>query len=198
MKINLKCKTRLMYLLLFCGFNSFSSAAVLDNTILMFNSGVESCLYGGVFPDCNDPGNVGTAITGVTGGSWFAHDNLLDGVFDPWEREALNPYQGIIIGTVQEANGSHSGSPDGTEAPNIDLPWHYFTNTGMHQTTSPITVISGGNGIYQLDFSGWSVDFNGLNIPLGGDPSVVGDGGTISQGSGLATLIPKQIGKTLP
>jgi hypothetical protein len=64
-----------------------------------------------------------------------------------------------------------------TEAPGIDEPWSFFGNTGMHYTSSPITVandlgFNAGTGKYEkeLDFTGWGVTWNGIPaIPMGGD-----------------------------
>ena len=54
------------------------------------------------------------------------------------------------------------------------MPWAFFANTGMHQTTLPVVVVNGDDGtsdnIASIDFSGWGVTWNGIpNIPLGGD-----------------------------
>jgi len=59
-----------------------------------------------------------------------------------------------------------------TEAPNIDNPWLFFSNTGMSYTSSPITTLSNdGVGGATLDFSGWGVTWAGIPaIPMGGDP----------------------------
>ena len=76
---------------------------------------------------------------------------------------------GIVIGTAQAASGSHSGAPNGTESPDIDNPWLFFGNTGMHQTTSPTNILSDdGAGNVTLDFSGWNVTWNAIpSIPMG-------------------------------
>jgi hypothetical protein len=76
---------------------------------------------------------------------------------------------GIVIGSTQTAAGSHSGAPDGSESPDIDNPWLFFSNTGMHQTTSPSNILSDdGAGNVTLDFSGWDVTWNGIaSIPMG-------------------------------
>jgi len=81
----------------------------------------------------------------------------------------ISGFNGINLGTIQPASGSHSGAPDGTEAPDIDNPWLYFGSTGMHQSTSAINVLSDdGSGSVTLDFSGWSVTWNGIaDIALG-------------------------------
>jgi len=75
---------------------------------------------------------------------------------------------GIVLGTVQPASGSHSGPPNGTESPNIDQAWLFFGNTGMHQSTAATNVLSASGDTATIDFSGWGVTWNGLaNIPMG-------------------------------
>ena len=103
--------------------------------------------------------------------------------------------------TTQTATGSHNGLPgctfnagscsvgavaddplttaidesapgfDFTEAPDIDNPWAFFGQTGMHNTTSAVTTLSNdGAGNVTLDFSGWNVTWSGIpSIPMGGD-----------------------------
>jgi len=99
--------------------------------------------------------------------SYFAMDTNDNGDFSDETPTYISSHNGIHIGTTQLAGGSHSGGPDGTESPNIDDPWAFFANTGMHQTTSPITVI-GDYGTYkELDMSGWNVTWNGIpSIPM--------------------------------
>ena len=102
--------------------------------------------------------------------------------------------------TIQAATGTHNGLPgctfnggscsvgatpddpatttidesapgfDFTEAPDIDNPWGFFGQTGMHQTTAPVTTISNdGAGNVVLDFIGWDVSWAGIpSIPMGG------------------------------
>jgi len=99
--------------------------------------------------------------------SYFAMDTNDDGIFDPAERNPIGSFNGIHIGTTQLAGGSHSQAPNGTESPNIDNPWVFFGNTGMHQTTAPITVGIGTGDFWTLDMSGWGVTWNGItNIPM--------------------------------
>ncbi len=77
---------------------------------------------------------------------------------------------GIVLGTTQPASGSHTGDPDGSESPNIDKTWAFFSNTGMSQTTeTPVTVVNQDDSKnVLLDFAGWGVTWNGIaNIPLG-------------------------------
>ena len=107
----------------------------------------------------------------VSSGSWFAMDGNGDGDLKEKERTGITRLNGVRIGAVQPASGSHAGAPDGTENPDIDMPWGFFGNTGMHQTTSALVELSDdGAGNLTLDFSGWDVTWNGIpSIPLGGD-----------------------------
>ena len=93
----------------------------------------------------------------------------------------INAFHGIAIGNIQAATGSHTGGPDGSESPNIDSPWLFFGNTGMHQTSSAVSILSDDdNGNVTLDMSGWGVTWNGIpNISLssgawGGNSNGVG------------------------
>jgi len=97
--------------------------------------------------------------------SYFALDTNANGTFEVAEQFTTTMNEGIRIGVAQPASGSHSGSPDGSETSSIDNPWLFSGNTGMHSTTSPVTELSPG----VLDFSGWTVNWNGFVIDLGGD-----------------------------
>jgi hypothetical protein len=94
----------------------------------------------------------------------------------------ISPFDGIQLGIAQPASGSHGGSPNGTESPGIDNPWEFFANTGMHETVAPITILSDdNNGNVTLDFGGWSIEWNGIDMPLGGSSSFPED-------TGIATM----------
>lgn len=80
----------------------------------------------------------------------------------------ITGYQGVVLGTTQTALGIHSGPPNGSESPGIDNPWEFFSNTGMHITTSPTNVLSASGNTATVDFSGWSVTWGSFAvIPLG-------------------------------
>lgn len=65
------------------------------------------------------------------------------------------------LGITQLASGSHSGIPNGSESPNIDNPWVLLGSTGMHSTTSPVTILSDdGAGNVTIDMSGWRMTWN--------------------------------------
>ncbi len=104
--------------------------------------------------------NSGTSQPAVGTGSWWAFPdtNIYLGI------ESFN---GLIVGTTQLASGSHVGAPDGTESPAIDKPWQAFASTGMLESTSPASIVSASGNTATLDFSGISVDWNGIDaIPL--------------------------------
>ena len=96
----------------------------------------------------------------VVGGSSFGVDFTGDGIVDLTERTGLVANDGLILGAVQP------GSPTD---PGIDQAWEFFGNPGIHQTTEAVTILSDdGLGNVELDFSGWSVNWNGIDIALGG------------------------------
>ena len=143
-------------------------------SITGLGSEITGCTAGVINPatgNCTNPyaGGVDEPAFNVTGatGSFFnlGADSYITG------------FNGINIGVIQDASGEHLGTiPTGTEIPDIDDPWQFAGNTGMHQTTSPITVINATT----LDFSGWNVAWgSSSSIPMGGDvvnfPSELGE-----------------------
>jgi hypothetical protein len=142
-------------------------AALPADAILTFDPGQIVCLVGGTPPNCD-------SFLQDVAGSYFAMDFNGDDVFEGSEKTPIENNEGVRIGDVQPALGSHPGFPDGTELPSIDVPWVFFANTGMHQTTLPVVIVNGddgtGDNIASVSFSGWGVTWNGIpNIPLGGD-----------------------------
>ena len=145
---------------------SLSTSAVLEFTT--GGTGVVSCVLG-TPPPCDNPLFNQTGLTG----SYFNLSNT-----DTF----MTANDGIHIGTVQQASGSHGGAPDGSENPTIDEPWGFNGNTGMHGTTSAITA-DDPNAPTTLDFTGWSVTWNGIaDIPMGGDTT------NFPTDTGLATI----------
>ena len=151
--------------------------------------------------------NFDTGVTGgyygfVTGGSYFAMDTD-GGGFTKSERVAIAQNEGLYVNATQAASGSHSGAPgcdpstdDGVtvfcngglpleENPGIDQAWNFFGNTGFHETKS-VTTLGGSGDSATLDFSGWTVDWNGGEISMGAGAS--GGVGTVvcAAGSGCA------------
>lgn len=84
--------------------------------------------------------------------------------------QTITGFNGIVLGTTQSATGDHLGPIDGTESPNIDQPWVYAGNTGMHSTASPTNVLSASGNTASVDFSGWRWMFYGIpgGINMGG------------------------------
>jgi hypothetical protein len=96
----------------------------------------------------------------VVGGSNFGVDFDFDGVISLPERTGLVSNDGVRLGVVQ---------PGSVTTPGIDQPWNLFGNQGVHQTTSPVTIINDdGAGHVLLDFSGWTVTWNGIDVGFGG------------------------------
>ena len=113
----------------------------------------------------------GTSQPPAGTGSWFSM-KALDLDFDQIPETSvyvpIGGFNGLNLGTTQLASGSHGGPVDGTELPDIDNPWGFFGNTGMHQTTSNTTVLSAAGNNATVDFSGWNVTWNGIaSIPMG-------------------------------
>lgn len=146
-------------------FSTSVHAALASDAVLAFNNGAYGCASGGTYPNC-DFGDI------TVSGSWWAMDGTGDGAFTLSERIPMAMNQGIHIGVAQPVSGqSHAGSATGMENTSIDLAWDFLGNTGMHNTISPVTILSDdGAGTVQLDFSGWAADWNGIeDIDLSGD-----------------------------
>ena len=157
---------------------SMATATSVQAATLNFDAGVKTV---------NTTTILGTVYTSTTiSGSWFSMDTNGDGATTIDEQTPISPFNGLIVDnvTTQAASGSHSGPVDGTENPDIDAAWEFFGNTGMHQTTAPVIVRSNdGAGNVELDFSGWSVTWNGIaDIPMGGDTA------NFASDTGIATL----------
>ncbi len=156
-------------LLTVCGVVHIEAQAALPvDAVLAFDPGQVECAGGaGTPPNCSY-GQV------VISGSYFAMDANGNGTFDAREKTAIKMNEGVRLGEIQLATGSHSGSPNGSESPSIDMPWSFFGSTGMHQTTLPAVIVNGddgaGDNMASIDFSGWGVTWNGIpNISMGGD-----------------------------
>lgn len=102
----------------------------------------------------------------IGNGSWFSME-VQPGV--PLHT-AIAGFNHLQLGTLQPASSWPL-------LPNIDYGWVFFGNIGVHQTTTPVTIITDdGAGNVTLDFSGWDMSWNGIpSIPLGsgGDPEGV-------------------------
>lgn len=101
----------------------------------------------------------------ATGGSWFGMDSNGKGGITKGERVGLSQgTTGIVIGAITTPGASHGGPVAGGDTNAITAPWEFFTNTGSDFTTVGITQTSATT----MNFSGWSVSWNGIPlIPMG-------------------------------
>jgi hypothetical protein len=101
----------------------------------------------------------------VASGSWFAMDTNGNSLIAGTEKTALSQgYAGLVIGSTTSPGASHPGAPTAGDFNAITAPWAFFGNTGSDYLTTPIT----GSTTAGLDFSGWTITWNGIPaIPLG-------------------------------
>jgi hypothetical protein len=85
-------------------------------------------------------------------------DNNGDGTFLPGERTGLTATGGIALGTTQAAGA-------------IDQTWSFFSNNGNHFTDIATTVSNATGNTADVNMTGWSVFWNGIDIPMGAGPS---------------------------
>jgi len=173
-----------------------ANATLTSSSVLVFDSSIVGCLGdAGTYPNCS----YGPT---ATGGSWFGFDGNGDykitqpekGIIYNSGDGTLSPKgAGIQIGATYVADGSHSGSIDGSESPAFDI-WELLGSTGMHYLTSAITVVDDAVGgdptVKALDFSGWTITWNGIAaINMGGDATNFGTTGLPGElNSGLALM----------
>ena len=81
-------------------------------------------------------------------GSWFGMEVALDNIVFT----AIKGLNGINLGTAQPF------------PPDIDMPWTFFSTTGLHLTTSPANVLSTAGGTASIDFSGWGISWSGFPV----------------------------------
>jgi hypothetical protein len=189
------------------GTASFSAQASLSSSVvLQFDSGITQCIS-------NDCTNFGTD---VTAGSWFGIDADANNTISPQEKTAIAPHDGLHIGFTTQVPNSHSGDPFGasnnytgtalvqvgmgtdgnpiyetqtiTEMPGVDEPWLFFSNTGMHYLTAPVTVVQDNGTQKYLDFSGWVWSWGGYNVPMGNGAWSAGTG-FYNSGNGVARIL---------
>ena len=102
--------------------------------------------------------------TDVSSGSWFGLDMNGSVTISGWEKTALSQgTTGLVIGQATAAGASHGGAVLPGDSNAITAPWELFGNTGSDFTTVGITGSTGAG----LDFSGWSVTYNGVVSGLG-------------------------------
>lgn len=101
-------------------------------------------------------------------GSYFTMGGSLSPMAPGFDGQFISGNDGLVLGSTQGATGSHTGTVNGSETPGIDNAWNFFGNTGMHLTTSDTNVLSASGNTATVDFSGWSVTWNGIAvIPMG-------------------------------
>ena len=144
--------------LLLISISSNLHASLASNATLLFDPSIEGCPSGGTPPNCD-----GGLNPVIVGGTFFSFDINGNNNIELTERFGMVADNGIKLGTAQPASGSHSGAPDGTELSDIDEPWQFFGNTGMHLSNAPVTISSDDNaGNVTLDMSGWGITWNGI------------------------------------
>lgn len=150
------------------GVNNIMKKTAIATALLVASTGAQAALVDGSVMDFTGAASGG--LTQPASGSYFSmavgdinFDGIPDIIYIP-----VNSVEGIILGaTDQLASGSHNGIPDGTESPSVDSPWNFFNNTGMHEFQSGASVIASAGNTATLDFSGWTVDWNGVEINMG-------------------------------
>jgi hypothetical protein len=104
-------------------------------------------------------------FTNVSSGSWFAMDVNGNGKIAGTEKVALSQgTTGLVIGMTTWVGASHSGPVAPGDSNAITAPWEFFGSTGSDYVTHAVT----GSTETGLDFSGWTVTWNGVpTIPMG-------------------------------
>jgi len=132
-------------------------ATSVQAATLAFTDGVKACVLG---TDTSTATGCAYDVTATTG-SYFSMDADGDGSVVDSEKVPVAMSGGVLVDNVS------------TQAPgDIDQVWSFFgSESGNHYTTSAIQVTANdGAGNVDLDFSGWTVTWNGIpTIPMGGD-----------------------------
>lgn len=137
------------------GAMSAQAAALPNGSTLSITAGVNAYDANGTF-------------TNVSSGSWFGMDSNKNSKMAGSEKTAVSQgTTGLVIGVTTSAGASHTGSVVAGDTNAITAPWEFFGNTGSDYATTAITAI-GGDTANGLDFSGWTVTWNGIAaIPMG-------------------------------
>jgi len=161
--MNKKILTSAILMTIVAATSTTASAALATGAVLNFDAGVVS--------------TISSSGSQVLSGSYFGMDFDGNNSISAYERNALTQNNGLIVGVMQTAAGSHGGAPgcvyDGLtcintgEEPGIDAAWSFLGNTGMHQTLSAPTLLTSSGNTATLDFSGWTWTWNGLNVDMG-------------------------------
>lgn len=106
--------------------------------------------------------NAGTTSSSVfvTGsGSYFGMDTNGNAKIANSEKVIVSQgTTGLVIGTTTSAGASHIGAPTAGDTNAIDDPWNFFGNTGSDYLRTAAT----GSTTAGLNFSGWTVTWNGI------------------------------------
>ncbi|VAW59095.1 hypothetical protein MNBD_GAMMA08-1889, partial [hydrothermal vent metagenome] len=139
--------------------NIFLSTALLSALSLAPQAANAALVEGSVLNFDGFDGNRNT-LPAVGSGSWFSLQLTPEPQLPVIT--SISSFNGLIIGTTQAA----SSTPPIT--PNIDNPWGFAGNLGVHQSTSNTRIISASGDTATIDFSGWGVSWNGIpDINLG-------------------------------
>lgn len=105
----------------------------------------------------------------IDSGSFFTMGGGTTVAAPGFDGQYITGNNGIVLDTVQTAySGPGGGGNFGPLSTDIDNAWTFFGSTGVHLTTSAPTVLSQSGDSATLDFSGWSVSWNGIQvIPMG-------------------------------
>jgi hypothetical protein len=125
-----------------------------------FNNGDALSITAGV-----DAFDTNGNFSNVSSGSWFGMDTNGNLKIAGSEKVSISQgTTGLVIGTTTSAGASHAGAPVGGDTNAITAPWNFFGNTGSDY----LTVAATGSTDAGLDFSGWTVTWNGIPaIPMG-------------------------------
>lgn len=109
--------------------------------------------------------NTSGTTTGVSG-SWFGMDTNSNGSIQQSEKTPLaQGTTGLVIGVTTTAGASHGGAPTAGDTNAITKPWLFNSSTGSDYVTTAVT----GGTTTGLNFSGWTVTWNGIPaINMGG------------------------------
>lgn len=150
------CTRRLLGTLLFALASLFTTASQATLTGTTPEGGVLTF----------DPAAGPTVGFAPASGSWFAVYTGASG--DGYNYQPMESLEGIYVDAgAQPASGSHSGDPDGSESPSIDVPTSFFANTSFFGTVSNVAILSASGNTASLDFTGLLWYWAGVEgIPL--------------------------------
>lgn len=121
-----------------------------------------------------NPGATASSVFVTGSGSYFAMDTNGNAKVVNSEKVPLSQgTTGLVIGVVTSFGSNHAYAPTSGDTNDIDAPWNFFGNTGSDYVRTAVT----GSTTSGLDFSGWTVAWNGIQtIPMGTDAWATGTG----------------------